>query len=1551
MAFVHLHVHTEHSLLDGMIRVEEYYAHLAALGQTAGAVTDHGSLSGLWKAQQAAEKAGVKPIMGVEAYLAIGDRHNTGDPTKATPRQRGFIEVEREDNATDEGSDHSGVGAAPESGDLLQARLYASWRPATRHTGLGLRDTALELLKHPSDQLREAGVAEQLRGALESAPEPARGGTWSSRLAADAAALAEHIRATLPETVVQRVVHALRPMKRRYYEHLVLLAMNDAGWRNLLALQNAAEHPASRFQGKPRIDLQLLRDHTEGLICLTGCLGGPILGPLSRGQRAIAERNLTELVDLFGRENVFVELMEHGIAEESRIVPDAVQLARDHGVGIVATNDAHYLTDGHADAHAAWLAHQSKSTVANPKYAFHGSGFHLASETEMRAKRPEPWWQQACDNTQLIADRVQGRVLPEPAIRLPEFQRPDGFESNLHYYYHLVKAGAEAKFGAPLPQDVRDRLNEETAVIQQMGMIDYFLIVEDMISWARSQGILVGHGRGCLHGDTLVHTSRGRLPIRRVRIGDLVRTHRGRQRTVTARMQWETAPGEGLVVVHTETSHGHLRTLSLTEDHLVWAARQDPALPRKLWQWSWVAAKDLTFDHVLELSLDETNDLSTRLQQSRVVGIGRVPAPATVYDLTVADDESFLTSGGVVHNSAAGSLVSYCLGIHSVDPLRHDLLFERFLEPGREGMPDIDTDFERDRRDEVFAYLAEKYGHDHVARIGTLGFARTKEAIKAAAKVLDLPGSLAESLTKEVPIVGGKPMTFATLADPAVGEAEPFRNAMHSRGEDARQVVALASEFENIITKLGVHACGFLISSEPIAQLVPLRYDKLATAADQNQEVFTAWDGVDVEQLGMCKIDILGLTNLNIVSSALSHIHDGDELTLETIPDPDDCADPRVARTWELLQQGHTSGVFQLESSGIRELTEGVRPENWNDLSAILALYRPGPMAAGFHELYADRKHGRKPVDYSIFTPDPAEQAWIRTVLDDTFGLVVYQEQAMRLGGVIAGFGAKQRSRLRKAMGKKIRALMDELKVEFLEGAVREFRNGSGEVVSPVFRSATAERVWDYLEGNSEYLFNKSHSQAYARLTFDTAFLKANWPAAFGAGILATQSSSERRVSAIQSLATEGVEVLPPDINHSQVTSVPEGDRAVRLGLAEVKGVKGNAEILVSNRLHRYGGTFTELWQPVLATDGGEPGGPKVAISAIEALIEAGAMDCFSPHRLGMMTVVRAQSADVSANIPALEWGGMERARRQRRATLTSFGVHPLDRYRELVEAWRPEGAYNTEVLFQEGLYEVSTVPAQSGSLVKLRAMVALWNERTYRGGKMVELILEDASGATIRGTIWNDVYERLGQSGPMPHEGSVVFVRARVRTRIQEWEVVGEDGEAVTERIESSELTVSEIVPILLPDDSRRVFPPAMVPRIRFGELDSDSPGPGTESAASPDRSDATEPAPLLGTDRDAREEPAPTPVPPEAAETVEGQAPEVAILLAASQTAQRARVLLELDPTQERPGEWRKQVREGFSAAWRELNARRYRHETVPELWPLRLPSGDVVAMLRTC
>ncbi|MCU6479083.1 DNA polymerase III subunit alpha [Arthrobacter sp. A2-55] len=1206
--FVHLHVHTEHSSLDGLSRIKTLPRTAAALGQKAIAITDHKSLAGAWKFQKNCLEAGIKPIIGIEMYLAIGSRFE----------QNSEIVPNDDDNVSD------------------------------------------------ADEGKE---------------------------------------------------------KTKRYMHLTVLACNEAGWKSLLALHNKAE---DTHWYQPRIDLDLLDEHGEGLIILTGCLGGPVAGPLARAgvleksgdpegaeeKRREARANLDRLITAVGREHVFLEVMYHGIKAETHAFREIRALSAETGIPMVATNDCHYEHEHEAAAHDGFLAVGVKRPLDDPaRFSFNGDdSYFVRSEQQMldvlgniKNKPAADAWRQAVANSVKVAELCADKVIPDPKMRLPKFPVPPGFDSEAAYFHHLVKEGAVERYGTdpetgqrrPLPAEVKERLRMEEDIIISMGFPAYFLIVHDVIAWARS--------------DYMAQ--------------DWVDLHTGK-------------------AVDEETRE-----------------RKRPIL----------------------------------------VGPGR--------------------------GSAAGSASSYCLKIVGIDPLEYHLLFERFLEPGRAGMPDIDVDFEAARRPEVFAYLGVRWGEDRVAHIGTFGMALSKAAIKDAARILKpsvldtdtaeqvaelraegrqadatrivqaaMKGILARGndlqrlgnqLSALVPSAGGKAYTFSQLADTTDESGQAFRDLVQNSGEDAEEILALAKSFEGITKTESIHACGFIISPEPLDELVPLRWQSHAKGADPHAPRVICWDGGDCEEIGLLKMDVLGLTNLDIAHQAMDFIEEstGTALSLDTIPHPSTKDNPVVDGAYGLMAAGKTSGLFQMESAGMIKVAQDVVPENLDDVSAIVALFRPGPLKAGMDVTYARRKSGDEPVSYTAFTRDPVETQWIDSVMGATYGMAIYQETIMRLSTVVAGFDASQRSRLRKAMGKKKQSEMDACLSMWNEGAPREFLDEDGTTISPVFSVETAGKLWGFISGAASYLFNASHSAAYGWLAYATAYLKSGWPVEYAAGILAVADKDEKRLTALSALRDDRIEVRAPDVNLSKARTSPVNG-AVLVGLAEVKGVGDAGTHIVAER--EANGPFTSLGdllsRVTVPTD--DPAKrSRISVTALQGLIEAGALDSFGP-RLGHIMVLRAAQ---SSNVQPLqaEWSDVEKSTRQRARLGTSLGIHPLVSLKSVLREWESPNGSSVTALHR--------IADGNGEPVLTVGVIAAWDEKGYSGGRRANFTLE-SSKVSINGVVWDWTLSRLRRNGEVPKVGDVVAVSGKVNVRTT---MVGDEEAGTQEAITTKELSISEVWPI----------------------------------------------------------------------------------------------------------------------------------------------------------
>lgn len=1267
--YVSLHTHTEFSPQDGLARLDDLMASVAADGQPAVAMTDHGSTAGAWKFVKAAKKHGLKPILGLEAYVALvpdgSDGGEAMDPLD--PRVR-FAKFARE-------------GMDAESGKK----------------------------------------------------------------------------------------------KRNTNNHLTILVENETGWRNLCRISNAAE---DSFYYKPLIDYALLKEHAEGLIVLSGCLGGPVASLVAmartdvRDERgnvvdvvwdeAILDRAraaLALLIECVGRENVYVEIMEHGLASEGwQHIVTLARLAKEAGVEVVATNDSHYVDSCDCHAHDAWLVageHQRGNKVAldDPdRWRFNGSGYWMRTEAEMRALYPEKaGWQRAVDNTMVIANRVAEDVIPFKPLRLPTFPVPEAFaqpEAKSHlsrsaaYLHAQALAGAKRLYGTPMPAEVKERMGFEFGVITGMGLEDYFLIVADVIEWARSE-------RGL---PTAEHP--------------------------------DGTPAE-------HDAHG-----------------------------------------------------------KRIEATGKAP---------------ILVGPG--RGSAAGSAISYCLGIVMVDPLENGLLFERFLDVERVGMPDIDVDFEAARRDEIYAYLAAKYGEEYVARIGAFQVAKTKRAIKDAARVMG-KGPLGETIAKLVPVKQGAPQTFAQLFEEVLDketgspvqnpEASKFR-ALVANDPEVAAIVALARSFEGVAAGNSIHAAGVIISDEPLPSLIPMRHLREKATGKRIGVPVALWDGKDIDDFGMLKLDALGLINLDIVAAAVRHIESttGEVVDPDALPHPNTEGNTHVSAAYGLIREGRTQGVFQLASDGMTELATQVGPTRFGDLSALVALYRPGPMGADMHTLYADRKNGRAGVDYSIYTTDLAEQQVIRNVLDDTYGVICFQESLMQLAQDVSGFTAAEKNKLRKAFSKKDRPAMEALKATFIDQGQQQMTLPNG-VEKIAFSRATLEGLWRTFDASAEYLFNASHSAAYGHLAYVTAYLKAGWPTQYGAAILSVIDDPKKRLPILKALTKEGITLEAPDINLSGVHTAPDPDRdgVVRIGLSEIRDVGSAAKHILTAR--ESGGPFASMADVVArvkipGTDKeGNPVQNRIGALALEGLIEAGAFDCFGP-RMGHMEVARAVGDCLDAVVPDSEWGALEKANRQRFRLGITTGESPLETYRDFLDAHKPSMSFHEggDTASQDPVLVDAAVAAGASAGVPVTGLLVEWTPRTTRAGKTMARFVLQGHTETIDGIAFPSTYEGWVADGIEPSPGSIVTVLGEVRrttmTVERETQTVNEDGDVVSvtaeHDIDKTELIANGIVEVPVenapqhslpgiveaPENEKRapdlsLVPPGNVVRIDFKKAIRDS-------------------------------------------------------------------------------------------------------------------------------
>jgi DNA polymerase-3 subunit alpha len=1008
----------------------------------------------------------------------------------------------------------------------------------------------------------------------------------------------------------------------KLYYHLTLLAETDQGYRNLLQLASLSF--LEGYYYKPRMDWELLERYHEGLIATTGCLGGHVLQALVRGDERGALDRAGRLQEIFGKDNLFVELQDHGLPAQRETNPKLIELARRLGAPLLATNDSHYTHREDHESHDALLCVQTGAMLSDPKrFKFEGEEHYLKTAAEMRwLFRDHP---EACDNTLWIAERADVTIeFGKP--QLPSFPLPGGFSDDRAYLEHLTWAGAHERWGTPghhtaegLASDVVERVAYELRVISDMGFASYFLIVWDLIKHARDHGIRVGPGRG----------------------------------------------------------------------------------------------------------------------------------------------------------SAAGCAVAYCLRITDLDPIKYDLLFERFLNPSRISMPDIDMDFDSRYRDEMIRYATERYGRDHVAQIITFGTIKARNAVRDAARVLGFPYGTGDRIAKAMPpLVMGRdtPLKYCFEQSPKYADgykAAAELRAMYDTDPDVKKVVDVARGLEGLKRSDGIHAAAVVITKEPLTTYLPVQRKPEAGQDPEQAPVVTQFEMHGVEDLGLLKMDFLGLRNLDVITDTVAMVRatKDPEFDIDRVP----LDDPLV---YELLGRGDTMGVFQLESPPMRSLLRSMAPTTFEDVSAVLALYRPGPMSVNMHYDYADRKNGRQPVRYFH---DDAEE-----LLADTYGLMIYQESVMRVAQRFAGYSLAEADNLRKACGKKIREMMAKEREGFEAGCER---TGYGRQLG--------SQLFDVIEKFADYAFNKSHTFGYGLITYQTAYLKAHYPVEYLACLLTSvKSNLDKAAVYLADARALGVRVLTPDVNRSvadfaalRPDEVPEGvalplgsPGAITFGLSAIRNVgEGIVELLLAER--EANGPFTDFHDFARRVPE-----PVLNKRAVESLIKAGAFDSLGHQRRGLLstfeqiidvTLVRRRERDQGVmslfggwhdgssagddatfderlEIPAIEFDKADRLRFEKEMLGLYISDHPL---------MGVESALRRRV----ELSIVEALDRDDGALVTIGGVITnLARKFTKKGDQMAVFVLEDLDAA-VEVTVFP---RTLAEQGHRLVDDAIVAVKGRLDKR-----------------------------------------------------------------------------------------------------------------------------------------------------------------------------------------
>ena len=1046
--FVHLHTHTHYSLLDGLAKIDDLVNRVKELQMHAVAVTDHGNLYGAIEFYEKAKAAGIKPILGVEAYI---------EPEGPTPTEK------------------------------------------------------------------------------------------------------------------------------RYY-HLILLAKNNTGWKNLIKLVTRAN--LENFYYKPRMKKEWLEERGEGLICLSACLTGEVSQLILNHRLAEAEALALEYNKIFGPGNYFLEIGYHpNIKEVAYVNEELIKLSRKTGIGLVATQDIHYVQKEDAKYHDILLAVQTGSKLDDPdRLTLKSDDFSITSPEEMiEAFRQTP---EAITNTVVIADQCDVQI-ELGKILLPKFNLPNGKDSN-DFLRELVLKNAPARY-SEITDRIKNRIEYELSIVKKTGFADYFLIVADMVNWAKDRKIVVGPGRG----------------------------------------------------------------------------------------------------------------------------------------------------------SAAGSIISYILRITDIDPIKYELIFERFLNPDRNQMPDIDLDLSDIRRDEVMGYLREKYGDKHVAQIITFGTMAARAAIRDVGRAMGINYGFCDQLAKLIP--------FNVNIDGALKIPEVAN--FYKNNPDAKRILDAARHFEGVARHVSVHACGTVIAPEKITNFAPLQ-----RAPQDPNTIITQFEMHSIEDLGLLKMDLLGLKTLTIIEETIRLVKDltGEIIEINNIPLDDE-------KTFALLQHPDTVGVFQLESSGMQRYLKELKPTELEDIIAMVSLYRPGPME--LIPSYIARKHGREKISYLHPRLEP--------ILKNTYGIGIYQEQMMKIASDLAGYTLSEADTLRKAIGKKIKSLLDEQEEKLISGMVK---NGIDQ--------RTAKKIWELFPPFARYGFNRSHAACYAMIAYRTAYLKANYPIEFMTALLNADSGDTDRISFLVREAKKmKIEVLPPDINKSAASFTPDRGN-IRFGLTAIKNVGKNIVQAIIDERERGGPfeSFVSFIKRVLHKD--------LNKKSLESLAKCGALDSLGIERKAIIDnidqiikfvsalkknqnnsqgglfgdVVSKNALNLKCDAPATS---KERLNWEKELLGLYISDHPLNQYKELLAQTKITPI--AEIL--------KSGADRSGSLGIAGILSNIKHIVTKKGDPMIFAKVQDLSGI-IEILVFSDV---LKQNSKLWEENSLIRASGRLTERNGELKMVCQTASALT--------------------------------------------------------------------------------------------------------------------------------------------------------------------------
>ncbi len=1057
MSFVHLHVHSEYSLLDGACRISRLPSAAKKLGQTALAITDHGVMYGVIDFYRECKRCGVKPIIGCEVYVA----------------------------------------------------------PRTR---------------------------------FDKMPE----------------------------------------FDREYY-HMVLLCENNEGYQNLIKLVSAGF--TEGFYNKPRIDDGLLKEHHRGLICLSACLAGEIPQNLLIGDYEAAKQKAEYYRDLFGKDNFYLELQNHGIEEQQRINPDIIRISKETGIPLVATNDSHYIEKADSVTHKILLCIQTNHTVNDEnKLEFKTDEFYLKSEQEMKALFEDA--PEAIDNTGKIAQRCN--VEFEFGVRkLPRFDVP-GNRDHYEYFREKCYEGLYRHYGKTPDPAVIQRLEYELSTVKRMGFVDYYLIVNDFVSYAKSSGIPVGPGRG----------------------------------------------------------------------------------------------------------------------------------------------------------SGAGSLCAYCIGITDVDPIRFNLLFERFLNPERVSMPDFDIDFCKERRGEVIDYVIRKYGSDRVAQIIAFGTMAARGAIRDVGRALAIPYGTVDKIAKLVPF--DLKMTIKKALD-----LSKELNDMYKTDDRVKNLLDLAMAIEGMPRHATMHAAGVVITDKPVSDYVPL--------SRNDDNIVTQFTMTTLEELGLLKMDFLGLRNLTVIADAESQIKKSNPNYSESDISFEDKA------VFNMMSQGNSEGVFQFESQGMKNVLTQLKPVSLEDLIAVISLYRPGPMDS--IPTYIENRHNTENISY--------KHPLLKSILDVTYGCIVYQEQVMQIFRTLAGYSLGRADIVRRAMSKKKHDVMEKEREIFIEGLVDD--NGKV-IVRGCLRNGidreTAASIYSEMESFASYAFNKSHATAYAVISYKTAWLKCHYPREYMASLLSSVLDNQNKLSGyISECQRLGIRVLPPHINESSYSFTVSGVN-IRFGLLAIKNL--GRQFIDGIIEERRSGDFKSLYDFCRRMYS-----KNINSRSLESLIKCGALDGLGANRRQMLAASKtildsvtfesrkngagqislfsmgpdAQDVSEPSMPPLEEFPASELLFMENEVAGMYLSGHPLDDYNAYAAA-----AHTDRI--GDILREDSGVNYHDGQRVRILGIVSHVKTQITKNSKMMAFMsVEDKSGV-IETLVFPNTFEMFSV---LFHTGNVIDIEASVNKKEDE--------------------------------------------------------------------------------------------------------------------------------------------------------------------------------------